>query len=474
MTAPARRAAFEVLREVNRGRSSLPDALARARRSLGDSRDRALAADIATGTLRWQAMLDYVIVHVARRDIDRLDPEVRDILRLSAYQLLKLDRIPVAAAVNDAVELTRGAGKKSATGFVNAVLRKMAAERHRTLLPAPPARGSGTPGVPDPQELSASVRTREAALDYLAITMSHPRWLMRRWLERYGFEATARWTAFDNAPAAMTLRANRLKATPHEVRERLEQVGVKVEPARFAPNGLVVLSGHPLATPVADRGLFIVQDEASQLVVELVGARAGERILDACASPGIKTTALAALVGSEGQIVATDLRQRRVALLRRTLDDFGADNAAVVRCDVGAPLPFRPEFDAVLLDAPCSGLGTIRRDPEIRWRRTEADLERFGATQQALLEHASAAVRPGGRLVYATCSSEPEENDDVVEAFLRRHPEFRRARPETLGMTITPALARVLDEAGTLRTLPHAHGLEAFFAALLVRRSDLY
>ncbi len=467
MTAPARRAAFEVLREVNRGRSSLPDALARARRSLGDSRDRALAADIATGTLRWQAMLDHVIVRVARRDIDRLDPEVRDILRLSAYQLLKLDRIPVGAAVNDAVELTRGAGKKSATGFVNAVLRKIAADRHRTPLPAPPA------DLPD-RTSASSAATRKAALDYLAITMSHPRWLMRRWLERYGFEATARWTAFDNAPAAMTLRANRLKATPREVRERLEQVGVKVEPARFAPDGLVVLSGHPLATPVADRGLFIVQDEASQLVVELVGARAGERILDACASPGIKTTALAALVGSEGQIVATDLRQRRVALLRRTLNDFGADNAAVVRCDVGAPLPFRPEFDAVLLDAPCSGLGTIRRDPEIRWRRTEADLERFGATQQALLEHASAVVRPGGRLVYATCSSEPEENDDIVEAFLRRHPEFRRARPETLGMTITPPLARVLDEAGTLRTLPHAHGLEAFFAALLVRRRDLY
>jgi 16S rRNA (cytosine967-C5)-methyltransferase len=428
---------------------------------LGDSRDRALAADIATGTLRWQAMLDYVIAHVSRRDIDRLDPAVRDILRLSAYQLLKLDRIPASAAVNDAVELTRGAGKQSATSFVNAVLRKIAREGDRVPLPAPPARGSGTPGGPD---------LRQAALDYLAIAMSHPRWLVRRWLDRYGFDAAARWAAFNNAPAPITLRANRLKATTLEVQARLERLGVELEPTRFAPNGLVVTGGHPLATPLADQGLFIVQEEASQLVIELVGARAGERILDACASPGIKTTALAALVGAEGQLVATDLRQRRVMLLRRTLNHYGADKVAVVRCDVRAALPFRTGFDAVLLDAPCSGLGTIRRDPEIRWRRTEADLERFAATQRAMLEHASEVVRPGGRLVYATCSSEPEENDDVVNWFLTRHPEFTPAPLEMLSRTVTPALAGVLDQGGALRTLPHVHGVEAFFAALLVRR----
>ncbi len=454
MIAPARLAAYDVLRAVSSGRADLPTALARARSRLHDERDRGLAGEIAAGTLRWQAAFDRVIAAFAGRPAARLDPEVLDILRMTAFQLLHLDRIPASAAVNDAVDLARNAGKQSAGGLVNAVLRRISRERGRLPLPPRPA---------DP------AADRSASIDYLAGALSHPEWLVTRWLDRHGFEAAEAWAQFDNEPAALTLRTNTLRTTRDALGQALAGHGVTTRPAVFAPQGLLVLDGNPLLTPLAHEGLFSVQDESSQLVAVLAAARPGERVLDACASPGGKTTALAAAMEDRGLIVATDLRGRRVDLLARTVRAAGASCVRVVRADAARPLPFVGEFDCVLLDVPCSGLGTLRRDPDIRWRRTEVELGPLAATQASMLEQSAAVIAPGGRLLYSTCSSEPEENETVVSRFLEGHPDFVLQDPAH-----APAeLRRFINPAGHFRTYPFRDQLEAFFAAMLVKTKDL-
>jgi 16S rRNA (cytosine967-C5)-methyltransferase len=235
---------------------------------------------------------------------------------------------------------------------------------------------------------------------------------------------------------------------------------------------LVIRRGNPLATQtaIASEGAFLVQDEASQLVAEMAGAQPGDRVLDACAAPGGKTIALANAVGGAGLVVAADVRPKRLDLLRKTIRACGADRVRILRLDLRQPLPLAPRFDIVLVDVPCSGLGTIRRDPDIRWRRAESDLAALARAELAMLGEASTAVAPGGRLIYATCSSEPEENEGVVAAFLARHSEFtqRDPRREPGLVRSLDSLASVLDERGALRTLPHVHGLEAFYAAILV------
>ena len=451
---PARAAAYRVLRAVFGG-DDLPHALARIRDTLGDERDRALVTEITTGTLRWLGSLDRVIEQVADRPIDRLDAEVLTVLRLGAYQLLHLERVPHAAAVHESVTLVRRVGKASAAGLVNAVLRGIATTARTP--PLPPE-----PGATD---------TRQVQLAYLSVTCSHPRWLVERWLDRYGFRRTLEWVRFNNTPPALTLRANRLRITPEALARRLGEHDVRTEATRFARDGLTVLAGNPLRTPLFGQGLFLVQDEASQLVAELTAVRSGERVLDACAAPGGKTTAIAAAMGQTGSLVASDLRPARLRLLRRTLDQMGATSVDVVRLDLGRPPPFQPVFDCVLVDAPCSGLGTVRRDPEIRWRRQSVDLARFAGAQLTMLGHAARVVRPGGRLVYATCSSEPDENEHVVDAFLAEHRDFDPIRPDTLHSLLSQGARDTLDDQGRLLTAPDTHGLEAFFAAVL-RRTD--
>ena len=449
MIAPARIAAYDILTAVSSGRADLPTAIAAVRTGLQDDRDRALAADIAAGVQRWRAALDHLIVALSKRAIDRLDPEIVDILRLSAYQLLHLTRVPASAVVDDAVKLTRRAGKQSAAGFVNAVLRTLSRRRTDLPLPVRPA---------DPAD-------EAAALEYFSITLSHPRWLAARWYTRLGFDATEAWLQFNNRPAPLTLRANRLRASPEEVVDRLAADGVTLRPGRFAPDALIVEEGYPLRGQ--QHGSFVVQDEASQLVALLAEPRSGSRVLDACASPGGKTTALAAALNGTGQLVACDVRDRRMALLRRTLATAGAHDVRVVQADLLEPLPFTRPFDLVLVDAPCSGLGTLRRDPDIRWRRRENDLPALAAAEAVMLRHAADAVAPGGRLVYATCSSEPEENEGIVSAFLATTPGFTPLDARDA----SPRLAHaVVDADGHLRTEPHVHGLEAFFGAVLERR----
>ena len=452
MIGPARVAAYEVLRRVSDGRADLPAALAAARETLKDDRDAALATDIATGTLRWRAALDHLIAHFTRRPLRRLDAEVVDILRLSIYQLLHLTRVPAAAVVDDAVNLTKKAGKKSAAGLVNATLR--AISRGRSSLPLP--------ARPD------SADSRDAVLDYLSITLSHPRWLVGRWLDRVGFERTEAWLRFNNQPAPLTLRANPVRTTRDALLAELATREVAAHAGRYAPDAVVVTAGH--VRDEALEGRFVVQDEASQLVSLLAGSSPGRLVLDTCASPGGKATAIAATLEADGRLIACDVRDRRMMLLQRTIAMAGVTGVRLVQADLNRPLPFRPAFTTVIVDAPCSGLGTLRRDPDIRWRRDAAGLAVFAEAQRRMLAHAAAVVAPGGRLIYATCSSEPEENEQVVRAFLASEQGFRAV---AAGRAHPALAAELIDPQGHLRTEPDRHGLELFFGAVFERAGQL-
>jgi 16S rRNA (cytosine967-C5)-methyltransferase len=338
----------------------------------------------------------------------------------------------------------RAAKKSSATGLVNAVLRRVARGE----------RGAAWPDT-DPVETLARVT-------------SHPDWLVRRWLARRPREDVEAWLAFNNTPAPMTLRVNPLVAPDRAaVAEALAQHGVATEPCRYAPWGLVVRDGNPLGLTPLTGGACFLQDEGSQLAALVAPVAPGALVLDVCASPGGKTLAYAAAAGGRGGVVAADVRARRVRLLADTLRRGHAARARVAHIDDHGALPFRAVFDVVAVDAPCSGLGTLRRDPDIKWRRTPDDLARFAAGQLDLLRRAAGVVRPGGALVYTTCSSEPDENADVVARFLADAPEFapRRADAGPAGAV----LAACTDASGRLVTDPVRHGLECYFGAVLVR-----
>lgn len=445
MAAPARDAAFRVLSHIASGRGDLGDALSRARDPLQDPRDRALATELATGTLRWRNAIDYQLQRLSGRPLHKLDVAVLDALRLGAYQLLYLDRVPTSAVVNDSVDLVKRAGFRSAAGFANAVLRRLARERDALEWPS-----------------------RDDLVDHLAVVHSHPAWLVARWVERYGAAEAERWLQFNNDPATLTLAANRLLTTRDELIRRLRAEAISAEPTALAPHGIAIREGRALSSSTFAEGYCVVQDEASQIVPELVRARAGQRVLDLCASPGGKTIALAAQCAAAGLVVATDVRPKRVRLLAATVARCRATNVRIAQVPARGTLPFREaSFDGVLIDAPCSGLGTVRRDPDIRWRREPSQLPALAATQHELLQRTRHLVASGGCIVYSTCSSEPEENEEVVARFLAEAPEFA---VEALDATDVPApLHTMATREGYLRTTP-AHGLEAFFGAILRKR----
>ena len=404
-------------------------------------RDAALAMELVYGTLRWQRYLDWILAPHSRRRLETLDARVRVILRMTAYQIALLDRVPTFAAVNDAVTLApRTPGVKP---FVNAVLRSFARRAPREREPAAPR---------DP-------------LEALATRCSFPTWLAARWVARFGREEAEALMRASNERPPLTLRANALRTTRDALAERLAaEEGLAVRPTRHAPEGLVVgPGGAPASWRAFGDGSFAVQDEASMLVGRLLAPEPGATVADVCAAPGTKTTHIAELMADRGRVLAFDREPERLARVREAAARLGitvvdARDGAV---DVLAP-GFRDACDAVLVDAPCSNLGVIRRNPEVKWRRQPSDLGPASRQQCEILAAAATMVKPGGRLVYATCSLEPEENEAVVSAFLRARPEFAIDAPDKF---VLP-----LDPDGWLRCRPDRHGTDGF-AAVRFHRS---
>ncbi len=424
----ARRLAFDVaVRIENGGRSDAELGVALSRATGFAREERALATRNVYGTAAWQRRLDHTIAAYADRGLGEIDLDARIALRIGAYQLLLLDRVPDYAAVDSSVDLLTGAARRS-SGFVNAVLRRIGREGEAAL-----------PRDPDTAT---------------AVSLSHPDWLLRLWRRELGDSAAEALMRANNEPAPTTLRA---LVAPDAALASLKADGHGATHARFAPDAL------ECDVAVARSGVAVPQGEASQLVALLLGAARGERVLDACAAPGGKTAYLASIVGDSGEVTAVDPGRAAMRRIQALLRVCGVQ-ARIVSQRIQDFVGDRP-YDAVIVDAPCSGLGTLREHPEIRWRRDEADLADYAARQLEILAAAARHVRPGGRLVYATCTLAHAENDGVVDRFLAEHPRFRADTVDALH----PALHPLVGDDGRLRTFPHVHGIAGFFAARMVR-----
>ena len=443
--SPPRAAAARVLQRVEDDEAFADLALDAeiAARKL-DARDAALATELVYGTLRWQRYLDWLLTPHTRRAFATLDTRVRVLLRMTAYQLVFLERIPAFAAVSDAVSLAKTRRARGVPEFVNAVLRSFARRGVREREPRPPD---------DPVEA-------------LALRLSFPTWLAARWIERYGTgEASALMRAMNERPP-VTLRTNTLRLTRDALAERLaREDALTAARTRFAPEGLAVEhGGAPSLWHAFADGAFAVQDEASMLVARLLEPRPGETIGDACAAPGTKTTHLAQLMDNRGRIVAFDPQPGRLARVSEAAARLGVGIVESRGGTVEAQAPaLASACDGVLVDAPCTNLGVLRRNPEVKWRRTVRDIAASAARQGEILAAAAGMVKPAGRLVYATCSLEPEENDAVVAAFLTARADFTLDPP--------PGFPLPLDDDGVLRCRPHLHGTDGFTAVRLRRRA---
>jgi 16S rRNA (cytosine967-C5)-methyltransferase len=434
----ARALALAVLRRVESDRAYADVALdaALGARTLA-ARDRGLATRLVYGTVAWQGRLDWHLRHLAGRDPATLDVAVRLILRLGLYQLLCLDRIPAHAAVSTSVELAKREAP-AAAGLVNAILRR--ADRERSRLP-----------LPDPQ--TDPVR-------HLAVAFSHPAWLVERWLGRFGNDEVAQLLAANNEAAPTVLRSRR--GGRERLIAELAADGISAAAGRYAPDAVRVEAVAPHALRGYAAGSLSVQSEASQLVVCLLGAERGMRVFDVCAAPGGKAAYLAEIVGDAGQVVAFDRRRAGAAAVAASAQRLDLPRIFTAAADARRlPLAARDTFERILVDAPCSGFGTLRAHPEVRWSRKPEDVTRLAALQLEILPAPAAHLRPGGVLVYATCTISEEENEDVVRRWLTCHPELRR---ESAAPYLPAHAGELVDDAGALRTLPHRHGLDGFYA----------
>ena len=416
-------------------------ALALARQKL-DARDSAFLLELVYGTLRNRSLLDWTLNRFSAKPVDTTDAWTRNILRLAAYQMLFLDRVPVSAAVNTAVELAKAHGNKH--GYVNGLLRGL--DRKRSTI--------GQPDHADPV-----VR--------LAIQYSHPLWLVKRWVARFGTEIAESMLRANNLPAPLTIRTNALRTTRQALRAALEAEGVTLAETDHAPAGLTIL-----ATPLWLRSLqayrdgwFVVQDQAAQLISLLLSPQPGDTVLDACAAPGGKTTHLAELMQDRGSVVALELDASRMAKIRENSRRLGLTSVAAVQGDATAY--HEGIYDRVLIDAPCSGLGVLRRHPDGRWNKTEQTVDEHGKLQRRILQNCSTLLKPGGTLVYATCTTEPAENDDVIDWFLGGPGNtFTIDDPRPL---LPRSAAALVDSRGFFRTVPNAPAMDGFFGVRMVK-----
>jgi 16S rRNA (cytosine967-C5)-methyltransferase len=449
MPPNSRLIALSVLNEVDQDKKTLDPLLDATFTRIGNlpQREKNLTYTIVYGVLRHRNRLDWILGHFSRTGLNKLDPEVLNILRIGLFQVVCLSRIPPSAAVNTAVDLAKTLKKPWLAKFVNAVLR--AAVRGYADLPLPEMEN-------DP-------------VSAISFEKSMPQWLVSRWIPRFGTSQTLLLCDIINIIPPLTLRVNTLKTTRGTLLEAGSMHARRMEPTSYSPDGIRMdHSEDPAASPIASmegfrEGFFQVQDEAAQLVTLLLDPQAGETVMDACAGMGGKTGHIAQQMKNAGKVLALDVSPDKLEKIHPEMSRLGISIVETRVHDLGRPLNTDRigMFDRVLLDAPCSGLGVLRRNPDIKWRSSLDRLEHCQIRQIGFLDHVSQFVKPSGVLVYAVCSMEPEENEAVTAAFLRDHLEFTI---EKIPAGLHPQIRSLMNPDGHLRTFPHLHAMDGFFA----------
>lgn len=438
----ARRAALDTLMEINSHGAYANIALSRvlSERELSDA-DRRFATELVYGTIKAGKTIDWMLERYMKKPLSKSKAPIRDILRLGMYQLKYMDKVPESAACNESVNLAKRYGKASA-GFVNAVLRSAVREPDRTTFPD----------------------KDDDPVQYLALSSMHPSWLTKHWIKQFGYESAEKLCRFDNAPAILSLRTNTLRCSREELIDALEESGAHAELSRLVPEGVLVKSHTGLAglTPLQD-GRAQVQDESSMMVAHVLDPHPGEFVIDACSAPGGKTTHIAQMMNDSGRIAAFDIYEHKIKRIEENAARLGIHSIEAALLDarmIGTE--YEGMADRVLLDVPCSGLGVLRRRPDARWRKTEESIAMLPALQREILDSGARAVKPGGILVYSTCTIEPAENERMVQSFLNDHPEYKL---ESAG-----ALLPVPRNTDMVQLLPQIDGTDGFFIARMRRQ----
>ncbi|HHY14940.1 MAG TPA: 16S rRNA (cytosine(967)-C(5))-methyltransferase RsmB [Firmicutes bacterium] len=404
--------------------------------------DQVLYTELVYGTVRMQKNLDYILSIFSRRPLEKVPRLILYNLRLAVYQIMYLDRVPDFAAVNEAVNLARRFGHQGTVSFTNGVLRQVVKNKGNIVYPS-------------------------AAIDltgHLAVKYSYPRWIIQHWLAQLGSEETERLCRAMNRSPEMQVRVNTLRATREEVQAHLLEAGITVLPGRYAPDVLRVSPAQlVIRSSWLAAGKFYIQGESSALAAHALGAKPDMTVYDLCSAPGGKATHLAQLMGNQGKILALDANRARLGLVRENAERLGVSIISTLQADARREQPL-PQADAVLVDAPCSGLGTMRQRPDIRWRKSKNEIEGLVAVQKAILKQAAAYVRPGGVLLYSTCTLTSWENQEVAHSFLEENAPFA-------GAALPAWFPQTEKETPWMRTFwPHLHGLDGFFVSLFRKR----
>ncbi len=408
--------------------------------------DRGFLTELTYGVVRWRERLDWIIRALSRIPLDRIDRETLNILRIGLYQIDFLTRTPVSAAVNESVELAKRNRGSGGGGFVNAVLRSYLRKRKEI-------------SYPDPHQDSSL---------HLSIVYSHPLWLVRRWMEELGLEATIKVCEFNNQISPFTFRTNTLKISREELIKRFKEKGLKPIPTHYSSEGIRLEDPPPISElPFLNEGLFYIQDEASQMVTAILDPQKDEKILDACAGPGGKTTHIGQRMENQGEIFALDLNREKISLIEENCQRLGVNSVKLFRGDASRPLSFLKGvlFDRILADVPCSGFGTLRKHPDLKWKREEADIKRLSELQLKILHNLSDYVKKGGILLYSTCTIFREENEEVVAQFLNSHPNFELQPISDLFQKRTDSILK----GHYLKTFPPVDQMDGFFVARFIK-----
>ena len=412
--------------------------------------DRSLVNALVFGVIRWRGKIDFTIKHFSKTPLKKIKPEILNCLRLGIFQILYMSKIPDSAAVNTAVNLAKKNGPPWVVKFVNGMLRNVTKNKETIPFPKP----------------------KENALSYLATEKSFPEWLIQKWLNRFGPDETASLCDAMNTIAGTTLRVNTIKSSREQLSKAIESDVESYALSTVSPYGLSV---HRPKKQISEfsafkDGLFQVQDEAAQIVSMMLAPEPGDRILDACAGLGGKTGHIAQLMDNQGEILAVDNIPGKLKSLTIEMERLGISIVKTKAMDLNEPVGEDDIglFDKILVDAPCSGLGVLRRNPDGKWAQSKRDLNRYRKRQLKFLNTLKDLLQPGGIITYAVCSTEPEEGKEVIASFLNNAPEFSLIMPDTAKF---PELSALTDSSGTISTLPHLHDMDGFFTARLQKTS---